>query len=102
VLVFWTWNHHVLSIYWLSTGGFVPSESGNLWHKTLTSAFNELELIRSAVDHGVFYSHDDKGTTIVCSSTDDFAITASSTNRMVKFKADLGSHFEMSDLGELA
>jgi hypothetical protein len=77
-------------------------QSGNLWHKTLTSAFNELELIRSAVDHGVFYSHDDKGTTIVCSSTDDFAITASSTNRMVKFKADLGSHFEMSDLGELA
>jgi hypothetical protein len=29
VLVFWTWNHHVLSIYWLSTGGFVP---GVCWH----------------------------------------------------------------------
>ena len=27
VLVFWTWNYHVLSIYWLSTGGFVPSDS---------------------------------------------------------------------------
>jgi hypothetical protein len=26
VLVFWTWTYHVLSIYWLSTGGFVPSE----------------------------------------------------------------------------
>ena len=25
VLVFWTWNYHVLSIYWLSTGGFVSS-----------------------------------------------------------------------------
>jgi hypothetical protein len=25
VLVLWTWNHHVLSIYYLSTGGFVPS-----------------------------------------------------------------------------
>ena len=25
VLVFWTWNHHVLSMYWLSIGGFVPS-----------------------------------------------------------------------------
>jgi hypothetical protein len=25
VLVFWTWNHHVLSMYWFSTGGFVPS-----------------------------------------------------------------------------
>jgi hypothetical protein len=27
VLVLWTWDHQVLSIYWLSTGGFVPSES---------------------------------------------------------------------------
>ena len=27
VLVFWTWNHHVLSKYWLSTGGFVPSDN---------------------------------------------------------------------------
>ena len=31
MLVFWTWNHHVLSIYWLSTGGFVPSVSGSSW-----------------------------------------------------------------------
>jgi len=77
-------------------------QSGNLWHKTLTSAFSELELTRSAVDHGVFYSHDEEGTTIVCSSTDDFAITSSSTERMVKFKAGLSDHFEMSDLGELA
>ena len=77
-------------------------QSSNLWHKTLTTAFNKLELTCSAVDHGVFYSHDDNGTTIVCSSTNDFAIAASSTGRMVKFKTDLGSHFEMSDLGELA
>jgi len=77
-------------------------QSGNLWHKTLTSAFNDLHLTRSAVDHGVFYSHDDEGTTIVCSSTDDFAIAATPTERMTKFKADLGNHFEMSDLGELA
>ena len=77
-------------------------QSGNLWHKTLTSAFDDLRLTRSAVDHGVFYSHDDKGTTIVCSSTDDFAIAATPIARMIKFKADLGNHFEMSDLGELA
>ena len=77
-------------------------QSGNLWHKTLTSAFTELELTQSAVDHGVFYSHDDDGTTIVCLSTDDFAITATPPERMTKFKADLGNHFEMSDLGELA
>ena len=77
-------------------------QSGNLWHKTLTTAFTELNLTRSAVDHGVFYSHDNEGTTIVCSSTDDFAIVASSPQRMSKLKAGLSQHFEMSDLGELA
>jgi hypothetical protein len=77
-------------------------QSGNLWHKTLSSSFDDLGLTRSAVDHGVFYSHDDNGTTIVCTSTDDFAITGTPTTRILQFKADLGNHFEMSDLGELA
>ena len=34
VLVFWTWNHHVLSKYWLSTGGFVPSDCHMQWVTT--------------------------------------------------------------------
>jgi hypothetical protein len=38
-------------------------QSGNLWHKTLTIAFKKLNLTRSAVDHGVFYVHDNEGTT---------------------------------------
>ena len=25
ILILWTWNHHVISIYWLSTGDFAPS-----------------------------------------------------------------------------
>ena len=77
-------------------------QSRNLWHKTLTSAFNELNLTCSAIDHGIFYSHNDKGTTIVCSSMDDFAIATSSIEQMNKFKASLSNHFKMSDLGELA
>jgi len=56
-------------------------QSGNLWHKTLATTFSELELTRSAVDHGVFCNHDNEGTTIVCSSTDDFAITGTPTSR---------------------
>ena len=70
--------------------------------QTLTVAFDQLNLTRSAVDHGVFYVHDNEGTTIVGSSTDDFAIAASSPDRMVEFKSNLSHHFEMSDLGELA
>ena len=77
-------------------------ESGNLRHRTLTIVFKTLNLTRSAIDHSVFYRHDNEGTTIVCSSTDDFAITASSPKCMAKFKSDLSSHFKMSDLGEPA
>ena len=77
-------------------------QSGNLWHKTLSIAFTDLHLTRSTVDHGVFYAHDSEGTTILCSSTDDFAITTSSIERMTAFKSSLTRHFEMSDLGELA
>ena len=76
-------------------------QSGNLWHKTLSTAFRDLHLTRSAVDHGVFYAHDSEGTTILCSSTDDFLITASSTERMTALKGGLSQHFEMTDLGEL-
>ena len=68
----------------------------------LTTAFNELKLTCSVVDHGVFYTHDSEGTTIVCSSTDDFAIATDSAGRMTKFKSDLSSHFDMSDLGDIA
>ena len=50
----------------------------------------------------MFCSRDDEGTAITRSSTDDFAIAATPIERMAKFKVDLGTHFEMSDLGELA
>ena len=85
----------------LNRGIYGLRQSGNLWHKTLSSAFHELHLTHSAVDHGVFYSHDSDGTTILCSSTNDFLITASSAQRMATFKGNLSQHFEMSDLGEL-
>ena len=48
VLVFWTWNHHVLRIYCLHTGGFVPSVKSN-WKEhcrvinTLTATVITLE-----------------------------------------------------------
>ena len=42
VLVLWTWNHHVLSIYWLSTVGFVPSD----WRKFLVEHSLGLEWLK--------------------------------------------------------
>ena len=86
----------------LKKGIYGLRQNGNLWHKTLTVAFDQLNLTRSAVDHGIFYAHDNEGTIIVGSSTDDFAITTSSPDRMVKFKSSLSHHFKMFDLGELS
>ena len=41
VLVFWTWNYHVLSIYWLSTGRFVPSDkSRDATHRACRIVFS--------------------------------------------------------------
>ena len=85
----------------LNRGLYGLRQSGNLWHKTLSTAFDNLHLTRSAVDHGVFYLHDSEGTTILCSSTDNFLITASSLERLAKLKLGLSQHFEMTDLGEL-
>ena len=85
----------------LNRGLYGLRQSGNLWHKTLSVAFDKLHLTRSATDHGVLFSHDSEGTTILCSSTDDFLIAASSTKRMSTFKGNLSQHFEMTDLGEL-
>ena len=85
----------------LNQGLYGLPQSGNLWHKTLSTTFNNLHLTRSTVNHGVFYSHDSEGTTILCSLTDNFLITASKTERMARLKVGLSQHFEMTDLGEL-
>ena len=85
----------------LNRGLYRLRQSGNLWHKTLSVSFERLHLTRSATDHGVLFSHDSEGTTILCSSPDNFLITASSTKRMSTFKGNLLQHFEMTDLGEL-
>ena len=69
-------------VTYVKKGIYELRQSGNLWHKTLSIAFGKLS-------HGVFYTHDNEGATIVCSSTDDFTITASSVPRMAGFKSAL-------------
>jgi Reverse transcriptase (RNA-dependent DNA polymerase) len=48
------------------------------WYQKLSNCFDRIGLTKSAVDHAVFYSHSNVGTMIICCSTDDLMITASS------------------------
>jgi Reverse transcriptase (RNA-dependent DNA polymerase) len=57
-------------------------QAGCQWYQKLSDCFNKIGLTKSSVDHAVFYSHSNKGTTIICCSTNDLMITASLPDRM--------------------
>jgi hypothetical protein len=76
-------------------------QAGRQWYRKLSKAFDNMKFKKSHVNHAVFYKQDSKGSTIICVSTDDLTIAASSSRRMDETKLLLRSHFEMTDLGEL-
>jgi Reverse transcriptase (RNA-dependent DNA polymerase) len=53
-------------------------QAGHQWYQKLSNCFDRIELTKSAVNHAGFYSHSNAGTTIICCSTDDLMIAASS------------------------
>jgi hypothetical protein len=82
------------SIYRLKQAGFE-------WYETLCEFFHEIGFTQSAVDHVVFFKHDEKLSTVVSMSTDDMAATASSIEAIKWLKDELRKRFEISDLGEI-
>jgi Reverse transcriptase (RNA-dependent DNA polymerase) len=76
-------------------------QAGRQWYQKLSNCFDRIGLTKSTVDHTVFYSCSNAGTTIICCSTNDLMITASLPDWMRKIKEDLNSYWEMTDLGEL-
>jgi hypothetical protein len=82
------------SLYGLKQAGFE-------WYETLCEFFREIGFTRSAVDHAVFFKHDEKSSTVVSVSTDDMAATANSIEAIEWLKDELRKRFEISDLGEI-
>jgi len=82
------------SLYGLKQAGFE-------WYETLCKFFRKIWFMQSAVDHAVFFKHDEKSSTVVSMSTDDMAATASSIEVIKWLKDKLRKRFEISDLGEI-
>jgi len=80
------------SLYGLKQAGFE-------WYETLCEFFRKIGFMQSAVDHAVFFKHDEKSSTVVSVSTDDMAATASSIEaicgRPWPYKG--GNYYSMSE-----
>jgi hypothetical protein len=76
-------------------------QAGRQWYRKLSAAFNTMGFKKSAVDHAVFYEWSNEETTIICVSTDDLTIAASSLHCMDIAKQLLRNHFQMTNLGKL-
>ncbi|OBZ79951.1 Retrovirus-related Pol polyprotein from transposon TNT 1-94 [Grifola frondosa] len=70
------------------------------WYKKIRAEFESLGFTRSNADHSVFYKNEDGVLLIVAVYIDDMLIFCNSLPAVEALKADLGSHYDMTDLGE--
>ena len=77
-------------------------QSPQVWFSRFSLVVQEFGMIRSAVDHSVFYHHSFTGKCIyLIVYVDDIVITGSDQDGIQKLKQHLFSHFQTKDLGKL-
>ena len=77
-------------------------QSPRVWFSRFSSVVQEFVMIRSAVDHSVFYHHSSTGKCIyLIVYVDDIVITGNDQDGIQKLKQHLFSHFQTKDLRKL-
>ena len=77
-------------------------QSPRVWFSRFSSVVQEFDMIRSAVDHSVFYHHSSTGKCIyLIVYVDDIVIIDTDQDGIQKLKQHLFSHFQTKDLGKL-
>lgn len=76
-------------------------QSGRLWYLTLKKMFVDLGYSCSKVDPGVFFKISLELTKIVAVHVDDSTIVGDSETTVAEMKRELGSQYEIADLGEI-
>ena len=77
-------------------------QSPRVWFSRFSSVVQEFDMIRSAVNHSVFYHHSSTGKcTYFIVYVDDIVITDTDQDGIQKLKQHLFSHFQTKDLGKL-
>lgn len=85
----------------LLKGLYGLKQAWRIWQQKLTKAFVSLGYTRSRIDHSVFYRSRTTQVTIVTILTNDMIVSGNSTEAVASFKAGMGTHFELTDLGEI-
>ena len=77
-------------------------QSPRAWFGRFSSVVQEFGMLRSIIDHSVFYHHNSLGHCIyLVVYVDDIVITCSDQNGIQKLKQHLFTHFQTKDLGKL-
>jgi hypothetical protein len=76
-------------------------QARNEWYKEMSRVFKLMGFKVSLCDSLLFIRFNKQGGLIIPVSTDDMAITSSSRELVDKFKAELSTHFKITDEGEL-
>jgi len=82
------------SLYGLKQAGFE-------WSEELEQFFLDAKFTRSQVDQAVYYRRTSEEHTVITVSVDDMAVMSKHPKHILKFKDQLRTRFEISDLGEL-
>ena len=77
-------------------------QSPQAWFSQFSSVVQKFSMIRSAVNHSIFYHHSSTGKCIyLVVYVDDIVITGSDQDGIQKLKQHLFNHFQTKDLGKL-
>jgi hypothetical protein len=76
-------------------------QAGREWYKELNTMFTKLSFTRSAYDHAVYFKFENKKIYRVAVHVNDLTLVAKLERDMAKLKEELGSSFELVDLGPI-
>lgn len=86
----------------LRKGLYGLKQAGRGWFLEMLRVFlKEMEFKRSAIDHSVFYWHEEGEHTIVTVATDDMAVMSKRLGDVKTFKLQIQKYWEITDHGPI-
>ena len=72
------------------------------WYAKLSRCLEEMGLVRCPYEHAVYTKKEGNESLVVAVYVDDLLITSTSTSIIERFKKEMSTHFDMTDLGKLS
>lgn len=89
-------------VYKLIKALYGLKQAPRAWYARLNKCLTELGFTKCPFEHAVYIKHEGNEALIVGVYVDDLLVTGTSVAKISKFKQQMNSEFEMSNLGKLA